>query len=338
MNCYLIASPFQLISALEASNSSFFNNCENMYIIFYGPNRKNNHLLKEMISIYNVQGKIVSIIYKNQFQFLISKLRLLKKIINIKFSNLFIGHFDEFSNRVFLCNLSYNKLFNLDDGAFSLVLNNRLDKPLLEINLNESKTFAGFVKLFLLSLYGLKWRKKIYLNWFTMFDFSPNNTQEIVNHKFEYLKSKHPIVPNDYSNETCYFIGSNLLNVGIFKDDISYLKFLEQVLSSITSREIIYIPHRLEDVSKIISILNKYNIKIEYPENVIELFFLIKGIYPTQIISFYSTALYSISKIYPDTEIFYIEIPADLLSDKYFLSVSAVQQKYKEKFKLYSYV
>lgn len=327
-NLHIVSSPFQLISALEAINT--FSKAENVIVIFYTYSHSNNKLLDKIINQNNIEVFFHYIHFKNSTQYLLAKIELLQKLKKNFYNNLFIGHVEEFSNKLFICNIKYRTLFALDDGAATINHNLLYVDRITHFKLFNANKVKDLFKLLIIKIFLLKTDINVTLNWFSVFDFEPTNKALLINHNFEYIKNKYSLVTKKDTNT--YFIGSNLLNANIIKNENTYVTYLETLFKSFNYEKIYYIPHRLEDIDKIKGLLNKYSIELLSLDNTIELSFLENDIYPNNIISFYSTALFTLSKLFSETTINFIALPSEILNENFTSKVETVQKYYESKF------
>src|SRR5437588_5351062 len=109
---FVAASPFQLISAIEAKHAIAL---EGLFVIFLSRNNLTNTFMTNIAQDF-ITDEVIFVPYNpSKFKFVNSKIRLLRQLKKQVFDYAFIGHYSEFSMNLFACNLKYNKLFFLDD-------------------------------------------------------------------------------------------------------------------------------------------------------------------------------------------------------------------------------
>ncbi len=81
-----------------------------------------------------------------------------------------------------------------------------------------------------------------------------------------------------------------------------YITYLKKIIAYY-DRDIIYIPHRSEIISDDLKQLFNNKFKLRKNEGPIELVMLMQKVYPLHIVSFISSALFTLNKIYPETKI-----------------------------------
>ncbi|MGZ3901142.1 MAG: hypothetical protein ACXVJP_21885 [Mucilaginibacter sp.] len=334
---FVAASPFQLISAIEARHAT---NVEGVFVIFSSKNTLTTGFLENIAQNFITQDEVIIVPYNpDKIKFLSSKFRLLKKLKKREFDYAFIGHYSEFSMNLFACNLKYKKLFLLDDGNATLEFNKRLVDKETTIECGNLKTLANILKRFTLVLNGLKGKKKVKVNWFSAFEFKPENGGQLIRHQFEYLKStykssKEINLDTPPLDDKVYFIGTSLVFNKIIKSNELYIDLIRRIKAYYKNFKLIYLPHRDEDTND----LNELKAAIEDLEivrlnNILEVAFIMNNILPTQICSFYSTALYSLKLIFPDCKIDFVEMDKKILYDQYIDEISLVESYYKKIFK-----
>lgn len=332
MNLYIISSPFQLACAIESS-LQLDTNC--IFWIFLGKTKKVNNLMISLCESYISKNKVHYLDYRKPVILLISKIKQLK-ILNqsYDFDKIFIGNLAEFSEKLIAININHKELWSLDDGAKTLVLNKTHCKETFKIKpINQKMSISNIVKNIIITVYSLRKYRIEKVNWFTIFDFVPNNNGKIVTHQLSYLKRKmnYIEVENSSNKEHIYFIGTNLINTGVIENADNYFQQLKTIIENYSKNIVIYVPHRLESKKDLLTI-STLGFKIKEFDNIIEIAFLKNKIYPHTIISFYSTALYSLSKLFPKTRVEFIELNPQFIAPKFLENIEIVQKEYKSIF------
>ncbi|PRD51948.1 glycosyltransferase family 52 [Sphingobacterium gobiense] len=335
-NLFVVASPFQTLSAFEAINRfSQSHEEKSCMVIYFGENRNQNEQIKSVIELLHQAFDVdyLFIEYRNSWGYFLSKLKIIKKLSKLEIKNLFVGHLREYSNRLFITNINFQNLYSLDDGAATLTLDKEISSKNYFIDCHPLFNIGTLIKKMVCSGYGLADRKKVEVNWFSMFSFSPKNRNDLIQHSFELLQSFRTNVTKQ-NEEIVYFVGANLVNAGVLKSVIVYQEMLTEVFGSInSSKRIIYLPHRFEDVSELSELFNQFNISVLKLTDIIEIFCVKNGVIPTDIISFYSTALFSLKKIFPETNVSYKKIPIEYVETPFKKGVDTIQSYYNTFFK-----
>ena len=252
-NLYLVESPFQLISAIEARETFG----KGTILIRYSGLKNNDLQLKKIIEFYNLSNIWELKINVNKTILDYLKIAFFK-IKPFNYNKLFLGNLESGFLNIITKKFKQKDIILLDDGAKSIYLQASFD----------SSNFYNF---------------------FTMFNLKSLPNQKIEINNFKYLKSK---IHNNNLSDDIIFIGAKLSEIGLIKEDY-YLDILSKLLKKY--KNIIYIPHREESFDKLAKI-EKMGIKIKYLNLPIEL--IGTQTIPKKVISFYSTALISLKKIY----------------------------------------
>ncbi|MCS3555840.1 MULTISPECIES: hypothetical protein [unclassified Sphingobacterium] len=335
-NIFIVSSPFQVLSAFEAINKMELGNQENIFLIYKGSNTIQNDQIESVLQFFldKFNVKVDYLKYKYNAQFFIKKFYTIKKLSRGRFEKLFIGHINEYSNQIAICNINFNKIYNLDDGAATLKQNQDFVNTNELIDPHSLRSFSNSLKLIISYIFNLADKKTIKLHWFTMFNFKPKNRNEYIGHSFDALKlflNSNNIVEDQ---SKIYFIGTNLVNAMVVKDLSTYLFLLEEIFEQKCKEgQIVYIPHRFENLFDLKILFDKYSIEILRIDSIVELFFVKNKIVPKEILSFYSTALFSLNKIFPETNITFQWIDSQFLNASFKDTVNTVQQYYSNIFK-----
>ncbi len=318
INIYLVESPFQLLSAIEAKEC--YKNFDSMIIIKNVADRKSNELMEKMLAL-SKWDKTIKIDYHAptvmDLQFLnqIKKLKKIEKDINA----VFIGFPQTRAFQWFCEKLSVNNCFILDDGTHTIELQKKFFSQgnylqgsdiLSKAEKSFLKRGKNLLKLFTIRhFFGLKESKNFSYNLFTCYNLKANPQQSVVLHNFEHIKSK--ISSCKRLEDRVYFYGSPLSEIGIVKHD-SEIKMLKKINNFFLKKDknLFYIPHRGDSEEKIFSI-QKLGIEIKTIDIIAEVEPIISKTVPSEIASFYSTALFTLNKIYDYDFVTAFKIPQD---------------------------
>lgn len=331
-NLFLIASPFQLLCAYEAMETQSKEDT-NQLIIFESNNVFQNKMLKDMLTTLEMKCKCDILLYKNKASMFIEKLFLLRSIKEIHYNNVFVGHLEEFFNQVYICNLNYKSLFNLDDGAATINMIKKYSLENLELNVFRDNYSADtIIKKLILKLFGLNfYRKGFNIKWFTIFDLSSESPNIIIKNKFENLIkkfSKSSYESNQEEKDKTFFLGSNVINAGVINNVKEYKTLLRKYFIKCGNKDIVYLAHRFEDIEVLKDLFLEYDVTVLKNDKIVELYFLENSIYPISITSFYSTALFSLKLLFPESNVNFIKIPYHIVNDQFKSNVDNVQEYY----------
>ncbi len=322
INIYLVESPFQLLSAIEAKE--YYKKFYSLLIIKNIANYKNNILMEKMLSlskwdkVVKIDYKLPPVIIDFQFLYQIKKLKKREEQINA----IFVGYPQTRAFQWFCEKLNVNKCFILDDGIYTLELQRKFfsrgnylqTSDILDKNIEKSfiKRSKNFLKLFAINyIFGLKESKKFTYNLFTCYNLKAHPNQIVVSHKFNFIKSKNSFFK--FNKNIIYFYGSPLSEIKIVKFDTE-IYMLEKILSFYLEKgkKLFYIPHRGDSEKKLFYI-KKIGIEIKEFDSVAEIEPIISKNIPSGIASFFSTALFTLSKIYDYESIISFKIPQNLI-------------------------
>jgi hypothetical protein len=299
-NLFIVRSPLQLINSLEAIE--YFQLTQNILVLIYNNTTNTNTQMDNLISLY----KWKTIIKVNEKQ---KRSKYLEYIKFVKFLKQESYHYLFFSNlgsihKLILANIKRKRTIYLDDGVETITRYNTIFKPQ---KLNQFK-----LRQIRFLLAGLKIKIDEKIDLFTYFDLKPLKNSQIIKNTLSNFQKKY--LKESQKDENIYFIGQPLVKTNLLKED-DYFYYLEHILS-IYSQKIIYIPHRTEIISKRLHsyISEKFEIRdINMP---IELYFLQNAIYPNHIISFMTTAFFTLQKLYINTTLSYIYIPTNKILER----------------------
>jgi len=293
-NLFIVRSPLQIINALEAIE--YFKLENNILIIIYNNIDNTNIQMDKLISLY--QWK--EIIYVNEkkkrskyFEYISFVYKLKKKRYNyLFFSNLGSIH------KLILANVKREHTYYIDDGVETLI---RYKNIFLPNKLNQH----SFRQLrFLIA--GLKIFIEEPIHFFTYFNLKSFRESKIINNSLEHFQKKY--LSEFIEDDKVYILGQPLVSVGLLKEE-DYFFYLEAIIK-LTDKKIVYIPHRTEIISKRLQNFEDESFEILNIGMPIELYFLEQKIYPQHIISFITTAFFTLMKLYPKTHMQYVYIPS----------------------------
>ena len=275
---YLVETPFQLLSAYEAIKR--FGVPYRLLVRFTGVGR-NDKQLQVLLSELDVEVHAILKVRKN------SRLDLLRTILKqghigfLSHNRVFVGsHY----SRVLMMLAKWirkRELVLLDDGVATFLV----QEELREIN------------------------KPVSL--FTLFDLEPLPGQSVWKHSFEQLREKYKSNVEDIR----VFIGQDLFtSESISKED--YVRFLSILANGGMGQPFFYLPHRAEPDDVVEKIKEISGVTVVYPTSGIELFFLKRAKFPRSFYSVCSTAIFSLSALFPEAK-FYVLTPERYDSSKF---------------------
>ena len=301
MNLFLASTPFQLINALEAIEHYQCNN--NIIIVREQENENAERQMEELLAQHNWFGIIR--LERNPTRSLYPRLVLvLKKVRKLNpsmtFNYVFYTEYPSRRVATILGNITIkNKEVMYDDGTWTL----KAYEEQLRDNIRVS--YSQLKRNITLNLFGYKKPRDFYISdkfeLFTLFDLKAKHFHIVAN-TFPRLRrqiSKQPTIFKANSSRAV-FIGDGATDGGI--DLNEYKKSLQRLSEQFD--EIIYFPHRNEKAS-VRDLLQKVP-NLRYAEETkgpIELE-ICKYDNIAAIYGYYSTALFTLSRIYPHLSIY----------------------------------
>ena len=331
-NLFLITTAFQLVCAAEAM--AYFKNTNNIIIfIKYGNVDKIQY--KDIIELCNynvfIEANFSQLKKKQLMKETITLLNTIHNIVPV-YDKVFTGFYSANLRRI-IANIKYSELYLIDDGVYTISIHHELfskktdnikTKYIRKYSEKNKKTFfkkARFLMFhyfrclyFYLHGYKNDIKNKKQLNFFTMFNLTQIQKEKIIIHNFEHLKSIYKnktMIEN--VNENIFFLGQPLDRVL----DISNERYLNHIKYYILNKgfenkHIFYVPHRAENAKIIQEIVNiSKNITVLKLDEPFEIYCLKNNLTINHLVSFVSTALYSIKKLYPKTKIDAIKLSND---------------------------
>ena len=331
-NLYIISTPIQLLSAIEAQKHFETKNNILVILFFLVLDGKNINQMFDLLEFFPYDKLIT---YQNNNGVKIFNLiKYIKEISSTKYENVFFGHSTPLYRRM-IANLRYKKLWFLDDGVLTITVHNQIyNTEISNTNLSSLPSEKTGYKMKLRNLY--YWLNNIKIDcqlkdirFFTMFSLHKYQNEKIINYDFSYIRELfHTQTEPD---NTIYILGQPLKRA-IKMHTFDYIRYLDSIFKCYSNRQIVYIPHRTEIMSDWFQYIlySKENVSIVYPDMPIELYFLKKHIMPTTVISFITTALFTIKKIFPLSSIKYIKINTTQYTKHHQENIQLIYDNYKK--------
>jgi hypothetical protein len=302
-NIYFVSTPGQMLSAIEAQNH--FKTKNNVLVILFFVVRDGKNI-NQMFKLSELFPYDKLITYQNKSaKFYISFIPFLKIFKEDSFHYLFFG-FNTILYRRIVANIKFKELYYLDDGVHTITTHEDTHNDLNNTTRDEYKPFPktlNFLKVrFIYAKHDLKADTYLNnLNFFTVYNLKQYKNEKIIKHNFSYLRTL--LIKNETIDNTVYLLGQPLVEMVGVEQDI-YNNHLKIIFKIYSAYKIVYIPHRLEIVHEEIRkyIENNDNIDLFVPNEPIEFYFLNNNIYPMEVVSFITSALFNIRKLFPKTK------------------------------------
>lgn len=260
--CIVVESPLQLLCAYEAIE--FFKLNYILYVRF-SDNQLNNSQMKVIIDELNLKNvKYFTLGSKKNLFNILKLISLISKIKIYRYDSYILGDYLSGFLRLLMKFINQKKVILLDDGVATFKIQKELETKNLPIDL------------------------------FTMFDIKSIPNQKIFNNNFKALQNRYTL---SNTNEVDIFIGGKLVDLEIVTLD-TYLAVLHNVIKKSDTGKLLYFPHRGTSQIVLDEISSIEGVELIYPDVTVEFYLLKKNIYPKNIYSILSTALFSLSKIF----------------------------------------
>ncbi|MEI7849331.1 MAG: hypothetical protein WCK35_26265 [Chloroflexota bacterium] len=335
-NLFIVQSPFQLISAIEARD--YFKSEYAILILQYsGKQHKNSALqMQQLINQFNNFDEVIEI--QPVSGVLESNLRLLfilkmLQLKSIEFGKIFIGEYRSWYHTFFWNVLVSEEDFVLDDGSVIIELQKNYipTRKYYDISTGiKRKLKLFFFKLISMLFIDSKdhFHRDIHL--FTCFDLAPYHpNQRVIKNNFSVIKKLSKTKSVDESK--IYFFGACLSELNILSRNQEFAA-LEKVNNYYKSKnkELIYISHRRETGEKLDLLWQMFDLSVLSFSNPAEIQFLLMDSLPFGIASFYSTALFTVSKMFNFNSVESFLLPVDLIPQAYRKNIISVYAEYKK--------
>ena len=325
-NLYIVSTPLQLLCAIEAQHHFKTQNNVLVILFFLIGNGKNiDQMFK--LSEYFPYNKLITY-QANSGVNLSAFQKYIKKLKRYKYDYFFIGYGTPIYRRM-AANINYNKIYMLDDGIHSITVHSQLhNNTNNSLSLTqEPKNIRKKLRNAIYFTKGIKVDSKLEdLNFFTMFDLEKYN--DVITHDFSYVRSL--FLKSEEESNKVYILGQPLKKA-IKMETSDYLGYLKEVLDKHKNRELVYIPHRTEQIGEELGYLLYLNkVLILHINSPIEIFFMNHGINPINIYAFMSSALFTINKMFPSSKPKYIKIDTSPYSEFHQKNIQLIYDNYKK--------
>lgn len=271
--------------------------------------KKVNYIL---IKSDNVIGRVISA--------LLTRGSIYLRLSN-KYDNIIVGHYSQAIQRFFLRKKGHKVL--VDDGIqtlnFDKLRKNELKNGIVE-TYSPDKT-----NIFINYIWSFKNKISSPLEIFSSYKIKSNKFDSITLNNFNYFKSK---VGSFRQLNSIIFIGSDIVEAGGISEE-EYIRALKKLLIFYEKYKLIYIPKKTENLEKLKILKNEIHIKkIDYP---IELLSIIEGVVPKIYASFFSSAIFNLSKIFGDiSDYVLVDIRSKVMKDVKFDFVFEAYEYHKD--------
>lgn len=299
-NLFIIRSPLQLINSIEAID--YFNLQNNILVVIYNNTTNTNTQMDKLIKFHKWKEIIIvnqNIKKSKYFEYIAFINQLKQKEYNyLIFSNLGSIH------KLILANIKRQITYFVDDGVETI---NRYKDVFLPNKLNK---FSLRQIRFLFA--GLKIYIQDNINFFTYFDLKEFRNSKVIKNDLKNFQKSYLNISEVDNN--IYFLGQPLVSTNLLSKK-DYFIYMDLIINKF-NKNIIYIPHRAEIISDKLKAYTSDKFEIRDINMPVELYFLENKIYPKHIVSFMTTAFFTLEKLYNKTILSYIYIPTDKILER----------------------
>lgn len=326
-NLFVVQSPFQLLSAIEAAN--YFSQDQNILVVSYSPEEINNRQMDLVMSSFcQWENVFVTPPVRYIFEIGLKQLWVLKQMCRAKYQpdRVFIGEYRSWQMFQYFYTLSPHEWFLLDDGNATLHVQKEFISKMCQYPVTNLK--ERFKRAVLMTVLGLNTTKINVVNLFTCFKLEPfSSEQKVLMHAFEYTKAKVRDRRVDLSK--IFFFGSNLSGIGMLSErrEIVLLKEIADYYEH-RGLTMVYVPHRRESAGKIDKIRKALNVEILLFNVPAEIQFANMEILPKGIAAFFSTVLFTLPKIVTLDSVDAFRLSSAELAEHYRLGTNQVYADY----------
>lgn len=311
---FIVTSPLQLLCATEAFHHYGISSGD--LIIKIGGNPTSNDMLQSMLEDYNVWNSIEKISKKQSLRDLI---KVVRGTPNEPYDYIFNAEFNGWFQNVIVANTRYKKRIIYDDGTMTLNDYRVYFAPRI------ASTKKHIEKELLLRLAGINnFRPACFehIELFTMFELEELDHVTVIENRFSASASYRKNVISDPA-APIGILGQPLVEAGI----VSKNYYIESLKRLTRERKALYFPHRAESEENIAKWKQETNIEVVRDDRPIEL--SIASYSVSSIVGFISTALKTLSLLYPQLEIQFVRTPDnEFLTEKFRINANNTYQQY----------
>lgn len=301
---YLVESPLQVINAHAAKHECEPSEEARHEVIIFEPDcRENNRIVRNTLKHLGWEPFRVVPFKKGGLQKLMQWRLICNEISKIQnLARIYVGGYAEKMAMACANKFRHLPLYLLDDGTNSLLFTEIRYQPDANSNL----------KSLLLRLFGYSTKLPKKLTFFSIYPITLRPPDNLILNKLKFLRdtvqldAKGPV----WFVGTCAFDDTVILKK-------NFLPLFSWVINQLNGQEIIYFPHRREDVGTKANFLKKHNIKVATINLPFELELSSNLQRPSKIASFFSTVFDTLQLILPkeDQSLISYEIPEEVIME-----------------------
>lgn len=310
-NLFIVSSPLQIMNAIEAVEH--FKTQNNILLLLSSENKNQliqmNHLIKFMDWLRIEYVSTLSYKGINRLFFTRVITRQFKYIKNYEIDKLFVGDYRSEHLNHMVNYFGNNDVYLLDDGLNQLGYSKYLQ--------NQSYKFKIRRLIYGLFFYNLSKIK------YTIFSIFTIENEKTIKNNYTFFKK---YINTKVMEKEVYFIGQPLVELNII-DEKCFKKELIKIINFYSKNLFIYILHRKENEEKINKLSKELNFEYKKFNNIIELEMINSDKIPSDIATFYSTAIITLPSFIKDPIYRTFKIKSEYI-DKSFIPI--IENIYKE--------
>lgn len=303
MNVFMIETAHQLLNAIEAKHRLGLRDCRLVVIVHRDYPRSAYEVLvapEEWAAVHYLEridepegpsgfwfrfrgsDRMRSYFATLQLRKLRQRLDELARSM-VRVERVFLGNYWVDYMRHFANVLPHDRLWLLDDGTATLLINERrrqgqpLDRCKWTERLKNDLIYRAI---------GMDARQERGLSFFTIYELETRAEDEVFRHDYNYLRS---VAEVGEASDEVFFLGQTLMDEGLSRDD--YLEYLKKVLDYFAGEKLVYVAHKGEPADKVAYIEKELGVPVRRFGVPIEYQLTVRRSKPKLLASFCSSAL-----------------------------------------------
>ena len=306
-NLYIIESPLQLIHCVEAA--SIENNSDRKAVLVQKVSH-NQKQRKQTTSVLSLKDWDNTITFKGRRWY--TGLSVLYILVKLRwhyghYHNVYIGDIRSRWMLLLSGSIKRDRVYMVDDGDGTPERQSADIAPCIH---GDSQTRSEYsrVQKCVLHIFRAKYLSLSEINLFTVFSIEGLPGQDVIMHRYDYLRTKYGQYNIDRSEIA--ILGSNLINAGLLSRQ-EYRNSINRLVRKYSEHEkVVYYAHRWEDDADL-DVYKSYGVTVVTPDMPLEILFLFSQKLPGQIWSFPSFARTSLSLLFGHMDVKVAELPLE---------------------------
>lgn len=329
MNVFMIETSHQLLNAIEAKHRLGLQDCRLVIMVHQAYPRGAYEVLvdrEEWTAVHYVK-RVEEPVDPSSFWFRFSgsdrmrgyfatlQLRKLRQQLDAlarsmgEAERIFLGNYWVEYMRHFANVLPHERVWLLDDGTATLLINDRRrqGRPLDKLD-----SFQRMKVRLIDRAIGMRTCQERGVTFFTIYELESRAEDQVFSHDYAYLRS---VAEGGEASDEVFFLGQTLIDEGLSRGD--YMDYLKKVLDYFAGEKLVYVAHKGEPADKVAYIENELGVPVRRFGVPIEYQLTVRRSKPKLLASFCSSALENCRVIFGDElqiRSFYID-PARCKSD-----------------------